>query len=331
VKHLIISLILPIAESEEPESEPEPDVSQQHKQPSMAEKFANFFSPSIQWRESEPWYTTKAATPDYLVTNSEEVGTRSYSSGWSGDQHFIAGGVLFSDLSACWYKVEWSSRDRQKCRRMAAFTACPEALPREDLLEAHETYGETVAGFAEGYEGTGQWCARGECWDLANEALKSFSQYDYVPLPLPSIRKTHGHLIYEGHASGSGFWRGGDDRIRRGDIVQWLSTTVVEKSGRTIFFGFPDHTAVIVKDQVIPGLEPYDGMELRPQELGRLEVVEQSVKSPPHRNVIELAGMQKGDVWIYRPIGLEKYIGFRLEELGGWPEGLEPMVEASDY
>jgi hypothetical protein len=49
------------------------------------------------------------------------------------------------------------------------------------LLEEHEICGETITAFAESFLGTGQFCAREECWDLADQALEYFDDFDYVP------------------------------------------------------------------------------------------------------------------------------------------------------
>ena len=55
-----------------------------------------------------------------------------------------------------------------------------------------------------------------------------------------------------------------------------------------------------------------DGSALTPAELGSLTVVEQSVGSPPKRETYDLRLFQEGEVWIYRPIGLETYVGVEL-------------------
>lgn len=297
---------------------------------SAAQDLCSFFSPSTHW--DTPWYSSQNPIPPLLEHTTDC--TRTHSMRWHGNTRTLTGGALFGDLSACWYTVEWSdhaANDTDKARRSAAFIPRPDSLSQDELVAAHETYGETVAGFAEGYEGTGQWCARGECWDLANEALKSFDQWDYVPKPLPCIGKTHGHLIFEGKAWGknaetqqAGRWRGGDNLIRRGDIVQWKSVTISE--GRATFsLGFPDHTAIIVRDQQ-PLRTPRDAQPMRPAELGQLEVVEQSVQSPPSRKVYQLAGMAAGELWIYRPVGMEAYL--KVTFSASWPEGLEPATSA---
>lgn len=285
-----------------------------------------YFSSSTQWDSA--WYATPSAVPPPLE-NSRDC-HRSHYTQWRGDMHTLAGGALFSDLSACWYVVEWSKRNAQNtsaAKRRATVLPRPEPMSRDELVLAHETYGETIAAFAENYEGTGQWCARGECWDLASEALKSFEQWDHVPKPIPSLGLTHGHMIYEGKAWGKGQaggrWRGGDDRIRRGDIVQWKTTKIVDGYA-TSTLGAPDHTAVIVKDQ-IPRITPTDGASMKPGDLVQLEVVEQSVHSPPKRAVYRLQGMSEGELWIYRPVGMEAYL--KLIFTPNWPEGMEALVE----
>lgn len=235
----------------------------------------------------------------------------------------IFAGFLFADLSMCWYSVSFPAtshadpNDTQAVQRSARYLARPQPKDHAALVEARETYGETIAAFAESFEGTGQYCARGECWDLANEALKYFEQYDYVLKPVPSISRTHGHLIFEGKAEGNGAiqvgrWRGGDDRVRRGDIVEWRSVRVGMGAHGYAMLGSPDHTAVIVSES-LPTVSVADGKSVKPAELGSLEVVEQSVGSPPRRERYDLSQMQEGEVWIYRPIGMQAYVGASLQ------------------
>lgn len=206
-----------------------------------------------------------------------------------------------------------SPNDATAVSRRAKYLPRPAALDQVTLVEAHETYGETIAAFAESFEGTGQYCARGECWDLASEALKYFDQYDYIPKPVPSISRTHGHLIFRGKASRGGAeqagrWRGGDTQVRRGDIVEWRTVRIAMPNGGYSTLGLPDHTAVIVSDAV-PRRAVSDGDAVKPSELGSLEVIEQSLGSPPKRQTYDLGMFQEGEVWIYRPIGMETYVG----------------------
>lgn len=229
-------------------------------------------------------------------------------------------GVVCQDLSVCWCTVSFStvgSSDPNRVRRGARYLPRPNSLDQQTLIDAHTTYGETIASFAEMYVESQQYCARGECWDLAAEALKCFEQYDYVPKPIPSTSHTHGHLIAwfrVENGKRAGRWRGGDDRVRRGDIAQWKSVKIimdVPGGGRGAgMLGAPDHTSIVVQD-TIPSRRPTDGESFMPEELGRLEVVEQSVStsSLPKREHYDLGGLDSGEVWIYRPIGMKVYLG----------------------
>ena len=242
-----------------------------------------------------------------------------YSWEYHGTKRTLYGVGLFEDLSYCWYTVQWDSarnsdpNDSYAVQRSAQHLPRPQAWDQAELVSAHETYGETVAGYAESYEGTGQWCGRGECWDLASEGLKYFAQFDYVPKPLPSTARTHGHLIFEGKAVGEGLrnqvgrWRGGDDRIRRGDIVQWITAKLKMPNGGEAIMGAPDHTAIIVSD-CVPSVEVADGMLVKPGEVGILEVVEQGKTTAPKREKYDLKGLKEGELWIYRPVGMVEYL-----------------------
>jgi len=247
---------------------------------------------------------------------------------WSqrGQQKALTGVALFADLSVCWWKVEWSVNEEHlphfldRVAREARYLDPPHSFGSEELWEACATYGEQVAHFAEEAERNGVPIAHGECWDLASEALASITGLDS---PVPSISRTHGHLIFSGSASGKnpgtdqrGTWRGGDTAVRRGDVVEWRRVRVgIKEPGRTGYseLGNPDHTAVIVQCYLssYPGVntQPKDGEAIRPAEVGVLEVVEQSQGKPPTRAVYDLQGMETGEIWIYRPIGMRSYLG----------------------
>ncbi|KAI0370924.1 hypothetical protein BV20DRAFT_966009 [Pilatotrama ljubarskyi] len=299
---------------------------------SLAEDLAHYFSPLTHW--SSAWY---ASEKSFLAPPIEGNGqlTWTASSSYNGYTKTLYVGVLFVDLSMCFYSVSWPQNappthdpnDARAVQRSAQYLPCPTPWDRARLVEAHETYGETVASFAESYEGTGQPCARGECWDLANEALKSFEQYDWVPKPVPSVCRTHGHLMYEGKAADkgrtqAGRWRGGDDRVRRGDIVEWRTARVGKGPYSWAMLGNPDHTAVIVSEMV-PRVAVADGMSVPPRELGTLEVIEQSLGKPPTRATYDLSNLEEGEVWIYRPVGMEAYVGTML--VAQCPEGVNAL------
>ena len=231
-------------------------------------------------------------------------------------------GTFCRDLSMFWGKLKittYGSKrpDPNEIERSARFLPCPQPLDKETLVEAHNTYGETIASFAEGYVESQQYCGRGECWDLASEGLKYFEQFDYVEKPIPSLAHTHGHLIasFNADVSGApiGMWRGGDDRVRRGDIVQWKSVKIEVQMGwgrGTATLGAPDHTAIVVSD-LVPGCPVANGEWLDVARFGTLEVAEQSVSTGglPKKAKYDLSGLKEGEAWIYRPIGMKTYIG----------------------
>ena len=283
---------------------------------SAALDLSHYFHPDTYW--DSPWYAEEHAKPPPLRDNTNIMWTGQYS--YRGTRKSMNIVVMFSDLSMCWFSVSYNSQpltDPANTERHAEYVPSPEPLSKEQLLEAHETYGETIAAFAESFLGSGQFCSRGECWDLAHEALKYFEQYDYVPKPIPSIHRTHGHLIFEGRANGKnnqvGRWRGGDDRVRRGDIVEWRSVKinfVGAQPGSWATLGDPEHTAVIVQDAV-PTRTPHDGESLLPSEFMQLSVVEQSRNQPPEpkAQTYDMKAFEEGEVWIYRPVSMVGYLG----------------------
>ncbi|KAI0684691.1 hypothetical protein BC835DRAFT_1409086 [Cytidiella melzeri] len=255
--------------------------------------------------------------PPPIVHGSDAKDLASY---FSPSTHWDSACVSFSTTSPA------NPNDSRAVVRSARYLPRPTAKDRVTLVAASKSYGEVIATYAENFEGTGQFCARGECWDLANEALKQFEQYgDDVPKPVRSIGRTHGHLLFEGKAEQNGAlqmgkWRGGDDRIRRGNIVEWRNVRVGMGHCGHAMLGFPDHTAVIVRD-LVPRAAVADGKNVKLSEMGSLEVVEQSLGNPPKRQRYNLGEMQEGEVWVYRPIGMEVYVGAVLGPQ--CPEGLK--------
>ncbi|KAI0052415.1 hypothetical protein FA95DRAFT_1569254 [Auriscalpium vulgare] len=257
---------------------------------------------------STPWYTAGVPPPS-AQGRSDMRWTGS--TGMSFKTTTQTGSALFGDLSAVWYTVAFprSSTDPNDphIQRSAQYVPPPLPLQCDALIAASKTYGEQVAAFAESYAGTGRYVSRGECWDLAHEALQMLTSRMPAAIPIPSIGRTHGHLIYSGRV-GDGRWRGGDDRIRRGDIVEWRSVRINQGMGYAIL-GDPDHTAVVTRE-LVPAMPTSDGAHVPPAGVGVLEVVEQSVGMPPKTAEYDMAGMAQGEVWVYRPIGMKAYLGF---------------------
>ena len=284
---------------------------------SAALDLAHYFSPTTLWTSA--WYNASGAPsiPPPLVGNKHYTFTSAWKTRGSSKTTHV--GIFFSDLSVFWGTIDFTTtapEDQSQVRRSAVYLPPPKPLSRDELVHAHETYGDTIALYAESFLGKGQYCARGECWDLANESLKYFADYDYIPKPIPSISRTHGHLIFEGKASNggremAGRWRGGDDRIRRGDIVEWRKVKIAMKAappGSFYTLGDPDHTAVIVSD-CVPSASPKDAGSLSPSDLGVIVVIEQSQGQLPERREYDLSRLEEGEIWIYRPIGMKDYLG----------------------
>lgn len=192
------------------------------------------------------------------------------------------------------------------------------------LQQAAETYGATAAAFAERAEASGRPVARGECWDVAHEALlhaeSIFGPHD---APILSTSRAHGHLLFCGKP-GVGRWRGGDDRLRAGDIVEWRSVRIgMGQYGAYSLLGDPDHTAVLVQDTV-PRCAVADGQSVKPADVGVLTVVEQTAGRAPKRDSYDLANLQQGEVWVYRPVGMIMYLGSTLSI--DIPSGLETFT-----
>jgi hypothetical protein len=231
-----------------------------------------------------------------------------------------SGVILFSDLSICWYSVTYGSGS---ITRWARFRPRPEPLDGSVLQQAAETYGAAVAAFAEQVAGSGRPVGHGECWDVAHEALlHAESLFGPHDAPILSTARAHGHLLFCGKP-GVGRWRGGDDRFRAGDIVEWRKVRIGGQYGAFSLLGEPDHTAVLVEDTV-PRRAVADGQDLKPADVGVLTVVEQSAGRAPKRGSYDLAKLQQGEVWVYRPVGMVTYLGSTLSI--DIPPGLETFA-----
>jgi hypothetical protein len=283
---------------------------------SAAADLAVFMHPSTPW--DTEWYTGDPPMPPHLKGSPEIRFACSFS---HSDARAV---VLFSDLSMCWYSV---AHGKGSVTRWARFRPCPEPMSGAALRRAAETHGSAVAAFAERAAASGRPVARGECWDVAHEALRhagtlvgSRGGGGGGDAPIVSTSRAHGHLLFCGKP-GAGRWRGGDDRLRAGDIVEWRSVRI----GTALYGGFailgqPDHTAMLVEDTV-PRSAVGDGQSVRPADVGALTVVEQTAGHAPKRESYDLAKLQQGEVWVYRPVGMVEYLGSTLSI--DIPSGLE--------
>ncbi|KAH9061917.1 hypothetical protein EDB87DRAFT_1821482 [Lactarius vividus] len=146
---------------------------------------------------------------------------------------------------------------------------------------------EPVAAFAVRAEASGRPVAHGECWDIAHEALLHAATL-CAPhdAPVLSTSRAHGHLLFCGRPGRRQLaWRGRPpSRGRRRRVA-------------------------------------LDGDGVRPADVGVLTVVEQTVGRAPRRESYDLAKLQEGEVWVYRPVGMVEYLGSTLSI--DIPSGLE--------
>jgi hypothetical protein len=205
-------------------------------------------------------------------------------------------------------------------------------------------YGTHIVEFAEKAVAGRRPIARGECWDVAAEALNTIErEHPELPKPFPSISRTHGHLIYYSRAGGEGKWRGGDAYVRPGDIVEWRSVRITEVGapyGSYSTLGDPEvrlsfawnrdrlfltttlrqHTAIITAAGEPTSLpeadEPYPISALT-----SLTVVEQSKGHNPTERTYDLTAMTAGEIWIYRPVSLVELTGTEIS--ASWPPSCE--------
>ncbi|KAH8928667.1 hypothetical protein BT69DRAFT_1293161 [Atractiella rhizophila] len=284
-----------------------------------ARTVSEYFSSA--WSPSETWYQSDNPLPPILVNRQDMMWTASWSH--RGTNKEVLGAAIFEDCSRITYRVAFDTRTGVIASKEGLYRPIPEPWDGELLAGWAESFGEIIAQFAERAEAEGRPVGRGECWDMANEAIRDIQKsYPDMPEPAYSTGRCHGHRIYYGRVGGEGTvgrWRGGDGVVRRGDIVEWRRVTI--KDGFTTFsLGNPDHTAIVVSTSsptLSSGSPPNDGDTLLPTSFGSLEVIEQSLGKAPKRQTYNLSGMQQGEVWIYRSVGMVDYLGgeFRAE----WP------------
>ena len=275
---------------------------------SEAYKLAQFFLPSTSWSSYPEWFafdrlpSGSQPTPPPLA-NRDVIRSSSWS--YHGAKKTVDGIALFEDLSITWYHLTWTG-DPRTVKREARWSNPPDPWNGADLYAASMMYGDLLAEFAEDAERSRQWIGRGECWDLANEGLKSVGErieQSGGPKPMPCIGRTHGHLIFTAIAGKTGTWRGGENAIRRGDVVQWLKVKIkpLGQPHVTVTLGEPDHTAIVVSDTAVAGLEDIpetdDGLRaLDAACIGSLEVIEQSVRELPTRRTYDMSQFASGQV-----------------------------------
>lgn len=223
------------------------------------------------------------------------------SHGFVGSKAFKVYAFRLSDLSTLRLKFVWNKDSPNPARTITnevEFIPPPSATVKL-LKDGTAKYGEHIASWCEMKEG--QTVGNGECWTLAHDALqKACGKHAFVSTGL-----VHGALIATYIGSGI---QGKipkivvpaiTDEIRRGDVLQFTACEF-KYTHRTLSFGAPDHTAVVV--DVKPGDESdADGR------LKWLEIIHQNMGGVKKVRVseIDLGKMVSGELRAYRPVDAE--------------------------
>ncbi|KAJ8293878.1 Altered inheritance of mitochondria protein 3 [Rhodotorula toruloides] len=309
-----------------------------HPSPSQPPPFSTLFF------LSPPQVTSHL--PPFLLSRSDHRTAFSWSQTTPSRMTHLACAV-FADSSVAWWKIDFDpSLAREKLARGEGVRVegryrAPtkvEEWSAEELFEASEVYGRRVADFARRAVERGQPVGRGECWDLAHDALESVGPKVWAQggePPFPSIGRSHGALLF--HASSArldergrivGEWYGGDGYVRQGDVIQWRSVRIRElggKEGSYCLLGDPEHTAIVLSPHPpssppsLPPSPPYSDPSYPLSSLTALTVAEQSLSHPPSIRTYDLGTMDEGEVWIYRPASMRRVTGVRGVETG-WEE-----------
>ncbi|KAH8658698.1 hypothetical protein BGZ60DRAFT_415357 [Tricladium varicosporioides] len=249
--------------------------------------------PSLWFAQSPP------AFPPPCITRGGKTSCAS-KSGWGSNgvrkTHWFTGVIQHNaDLSRTTIHLTWDgSNPGLTVKAEQRYTAPPREIGGEELEASRERYSDAVAKYCEGQ--MGNQVGDGECWTLANEALKfvaaTCASRGQEPC-MTSQSYIHGHILYTFIPTTSPFPipRGGisDAGVAKGDIVQLLSAHFKGKDGSQKWAGAPDHTAVITdvgQDAV-------------------LEVLEQNVGGVKRvvRGRYDMSELVKGEVRIFRAVG----------------------------
>lgn len=225
-----------------------------------------------EWDGPTPWFLTKTNQLPTPLQNRLDMSWRSQTMSL-GTAHTFNFSCFFDDLSILWCHITWNATDPAATYRCeVAYRPPPPAWQDEERLKsAGEGYGEWIATFAEDAAAREQHVGNGECWTLADEAIKYTNREAKLTAEnrlMQSIGRTHGHLIYacradEKHGQ-SGRWRGGDrirnnwGGLRRGDIIEYRAARlrVADQPRMTMRMGNPpsqpDHTGVVVSNTPVP-------------------------------------------------------------------------------
>lgn len=156
-------------------------------------------------------------------------------------------------------------------------------------------YSESIASWSESQ--MGRKVGNGECWTLANEALKAIAEECKSRNQEPCMASQmliHGHILYtyiplesRKPVPAGGILEAG---VARGDIIQILKARFELRNGGWQTAGEPDHTAVVT------GIDRDGTVQVVQQNVGGKKIV--------MRGSYDMAEMVSGEVRIFRAVGV---------------------------
>lgn len=218
------------------------------------------------------------------------------SHGYVGEKEFKIYGFRLKDLGTLRLKLVWKKGATSPLDSLTSEVDFipPPPVTKKLLIEGNEKFAEHIASWCEVKEG--QMVGNGECWTLAHDALeKACGKYAFVSTGL-----IHGANIATFTGSNNDIPEISipsiSDDIRRGDILQF-KTCVFEYPQRTMTFGAPDHTAIVLE------VKPSDDFS-KDNRLKWLEITHQNVGGVKKVRVadIDLGKLKSGELKVFRPV-----------------------------
>ncbi|KAL7416657.1 hypothetical protein BDY24DRAFT_377811 [Mrakia frigida] len=215
---------------------------------------------------------------------------------------------MYGDRSRTFVTISWGNGVSASSPRIEQIqTDPPRRRTMEELEEASACYGERIARWCEGKEGTQ--VGRGECWDLADQAIKEVGRElkeetggEHEGLA-EAIEHAFGEVVYV-NLEGKIGW-GLERKVRRGDVLQFVyatfKTMYSDGSSTTSSAGTPEtgHTAVVIEEWTGVGGAP-------------IKVLQSNVGGSPltRQGQFNLGDLVSGEVRVFRVMD---------EEWGGGP------------
>ena len=239
------------------------------------------------------WYAKSPPIwPPPHLKYSKQFRFNGYSTSWvsyDGHRHTnFTGVIVHSNLAKSKIHITYDGAEpRLTAKAEQVHYPPPKPLNSQELEACRRIYNEKISKWCEKQKGTQ--VGNGECWTLANDALKAVAEdckKHGKEECMACIGFVHGSLLYQqkfGHEPHIG-----EAGIARGDVVQFYEAMFEGPHGWKSA-GSPDHTAVVVD------VEGDGALMVLEQNNGADRIVREG-----HYNLQELSG---GEVRVFRPVG----------------------------